>query len=140
MAEEVKKKILLVEDEAALRDLYKEVLTDKGYAVSEAKDGEEAFDLMKKGGWDLILLDIVLPKIDGIEVLKRLKGEKIEEPNGPVIILTNLGQEAVIAEGVKLGIKGYLIKSDITPDQVITEIEKALKPAEQNLPYRHPTS
>ena len=121
-----RKSILLVEDEKALRDLYREILEKEGYTITEAVDGEQAYNYLKGGGFDLVLLDIVLPKMDGIEVLKKLQSEKPLKPNGPILILTNLGQEAIVAEGVAAGIRGYLLKSDFTPDQVIAEVKKAL--------------
>jgi DNA-binding response OmpR family regulator len=121
-----KKNILLVEDESVLRQLYKEILEEEGFLVTEAADGETAYSFLISGGYDLILLDIVLPKLDGIEILKKLQKEKPAKPNGPIIILTNLGQESIVAEGIGAGVRGYLLKSDITPDQVIAEVKKAL--------------
>lgn len=120
------KKILVVEDEVYLRDLYIEILKQEGYNVDSAAEGEEAFSKMKTGGYDLVLLDIMLPKMDGIQILKKLKEEKPEKPNKSVLLLTNLGQETIISEGVSLGVRGYLIKSDYTPDQLLAEVKKAL--------------
>ena len=120
------KKLLVVEDEAFLRDLYIEILSDEGYKVDSAADGQEGLAKIQQGGYDLVLLDIVLPKMDGIEVLKALKKNPSEKPNGPIVMLTNLGQEAVISEGVALGVRGHIIKSDYTPDQLIHEVKELL--------------
>lgn len=120
------KKILVVEDEVYLRDLYVDILKKEGYNVDFAAEGEEALAKMKAGGYDLVLLDIMLPKMDGIQILKKLKQEKPQKPNKVVLLLTNLGQETVISEGVSLGVRGYLIKSDYTPDQLLEEVKKAL--------------
>lgn len=120
------KKILVVEDELFLRELYLEVLKDAGFDVDAASDGEEAFLKMKQGGYDLVLLDIMLPKKDGIQILKDLKNNPPVVANKAILILTNLGQEAVISEGISLGVRGYIIKSDYTPDQLIAEVRRVL--------------
>ena len=122
-----KKRILLVEDETDLRDLYRDILQEEGFIVEEAKDGHEALAKMKKGGYDLVLLDILLPNgLDGLDVLKKLQQEPPEKPNGPVLILSNLDKESVIAEGVTLGIRGYLLKSDLDPGQIVKEVKNVL--------------
>ena len=120
------KKILLVEDEVSLRELYLELLRQEGFSVDQARDGQEALDMIQKGGYDLILLDLVLPKLSGVEVLEQLKKQKIKKSNGPVVVLTNLGKEAVDGKK-KLGIKDYLIKSDLTPDQFVKKVRSHLK-------------
>lgn len=120
------KKILLVEDEDSLRELYFELLTDEGFVVKEAKDGQQALDLLQKGGYDLVLLDILLPRLSGPEVLSQLKKKKPQKPNGPVVALTNLGKEAIDNEK-GLGIKGYLIKSDLAPDQFLAKVKQYLE-------------
>jgi len=127
MAEEKKKtKILVVEDDLFLRDLYCELLQDEGFYVDSASDGPEGFAKMKKGGWNMVLLDIVLPKMDGLEIMRRLRDDPPKIPNGPVVFLTNLGKDEPIKEGFRLGGVGYLIKSQFTPDQVLIEIKNFL--------------
>jgi CheY-like chemotaxis protein len=120
-------KILIVEDDQFLRDLYNELLTEAGYEITLAQDGEEGLEKASVGGFDLVLLDIMLPKMDGLEVLRRLKENKPKFPNGPVVLLTNLGQDAIIKEGFSLGATGYIIKSAMTPDQVLDEVKVFLK-------------
>ena len=120
------KRLLVVEDEAFLRDLYIEILSAEGYQVDSAVDGQDALEKIRKGGYDLVLLDIVLPKMDGIEILKEIKKNPPEQPNGAIVMLTNLGQEAVISEGVSLGVRGHIIKSDYTPEQLINEVKQIL--------------
>lgn len=123
-------RILVVEDDQFLRDLYKELLTDEGYTVEAAADGEEGLAKMSAGGYDLVLLDIMLPKKDGLEIMRDLKGKPPVKANGPVLLLTNLGQEAIIKEGFEMGATGYIIKSAMTPEQVLHEIKISLnKPA-----------
>lgn len=117
------KRILLVEDEQDIRDLYKEILTDAGYVIDEAAEGQTGLNLALAGNHDLVLLDVMLPKVDGLRILKEFK-KKAEFANVPVIMLTNLGADAVIKEAFSLGAQAYIIKSEYTPDQVINEVNK----------------
>lgn len=119
-------KILVAEDDFYLRDLYCELLKGEGFEVDMASDGPEAFTKLKEGGFDLVLLDIMLPKISGLELLKKLKADPPLKENKIVVFLTNLGTEDAIKEGFKLGGAGYLIKSQLTPDQVVTEVKNYL--------------
>jgi putative two-component system response regulator len=81
---------------------------------------------MKRGGYDLVLLDIMLPKMDGFQILEKLQADPPSSPNRGVLILTNLGKEVNIAKGVSLGVRGYLTKTDNTPDKVIEEVKNYL--------------
>ena len=116
-------RILVVEDDQFLRDLYDDLLREEGYDVELAPDGQEGLDKILKGGYNLILLDIMLPKMDGLEILRQVKEKKPEQPNGPTVLLTNLGQDSIIKEGFNLGASGYLIKSAMNPDQVLSEVK-----------------
>lgn len=116
-------KILVVEDDQFLRELYDELLKEEGYEITLAEDGEKGLAQIQKGGFDLILLDIMLPKIDGLEILRRVKNKPPENPNGSTVLLTNLGQDSIIKEGFSLGASGYLIKSAMNPDQVLSEVK-----------------
>jgi len=120
-----KKKILIVEDDQDVRELYAEVLRDEGFEVEEAVDGQSGIAKVLEGTYDLLLLDIMLPKFDGLEVLKTIK-EKAKVKGIPVILLTNLGREAIIKEGFSLGADGYLIKSEHTPEEIVDEVKKFL--------------
>jgi len=119
-------KILVAEDDFYLRDLYAELLKTEGFKVDVAADGPEAFTKLKEGGFDLVLLDIMLPKISGLQLLKKLKADPPLKENKIVVFLTNLGTEDVIKEGFKLGAVGYLIKSQLTPDQIVVEVKNYL--------------
>lgn len=119
-------KILLVEDDQFLRDMYNELLSDEGYAVTACADGEEGFSKAIEGGYSLVLLDIMLPKMDGLQILKTLKEKDMLSKNGPVVMLTNLGQDNIVKEGFDNGASGYLIKSSMTPDQVLNEVRTFL--------------
>ena len=121
------KKILIVEDDQFLREFYQELLQTEGYFVDVASDGEIAGTKIHQGGYNLILLDIMLPKKDGLQILRDLKTQKPASPNGPIVMLTNLGQDALIKETFNLGASGYLVKSAMNPDQVLIEIRNYLR-------------
>lgn len=125
-------KILVVEDDQFLRELYDELLKEEGYEVTLAEDGEKGLSQIQKGGFDLILLDIMLPKIDGLEILRRVKNKPPEKANGSTVLLTNLGQDSIIKEGFSLGASGYLIKSAMNPDQVLSEVKVFLSKGSVN--------
>ena len=117
--------VLIIEDDYFIRELYERQLGKKGYNVVTAPDGAEGLVKAAEVNPDIILLDIMLPKLNGLDLLGTLKA-KPETQNIPLILLTNLGQESVIKEGFKLGAKGYLIKSAYTPEQIISEVESFL--------------
>lgn len=120
------KKILIVEDDQFLREFYQELLASEGYIIDVAPDGETGAQKVLAGGYDLVLLDIMLPKKDGIQILKELKTQSSGLRSGVVVVLTNLGQDSVIEECFNLGAVGYLIKSALSPDQVLAEIKNFL--------------
>ena len=120
------KKILLVEDDPFLIDIYTTKLKDSGFDVKVAADGDEALGTVKEEKPALVVLDVVLPHIDGWEILSQLKSDK-ELKKIKVIILSNLGQKEEVEKGLKLGATKYLIKAHYTPSQVVEEIKKVLK-------------
>jgi len=117
------KTILIIEDEKDILELYTTILTNAGYIVVSAVDGEEGLIKAKMQKWDIMLLDIMLPKLDGLEVLKAVK-ENLDTTNKKIILLTNLGRESLITKGFEQGADAYLMKSELTPDQLLYEIEK----------------
>jgi len=117
-------KILLVEDEALISDLYAYQLKAAGYDVKTAGDGLTGLKMLEEGKFELLLLDIMLPGMNGLEMLREYKTKHPNE-NLLVLMLTNLGQDAVIKEGFSLGAAGYLIKASYTPEQVVKEIQNA---------------
>lgn len=121
MTTNIKSTILLIEDESALLSLYKQVLEDFGMNVIAVPDGEIGFDAILDNAWDLLLLDIMLPKKDGLEILKELK-DYDDWKKGKVIMMTNLNSEDIINNAFDLGADGYLIKSEIQPDKLIEEV------------------
>lgn len=115
-------RILLADDEQYTRELYEELLKGEGYEVVAVGDGEAAFLEAVKGGFDLILLDIIMPKKDGVTFLKEYKTLKTQQPNGQIIMMSVLGEDAIIKTCLELGAAGYLIKSELTPDQILKEV------------------
>ncbi len=132
------KKILLVEDETFIADLYSRQLTGAGFAVQIAHDGTTGLQQLNSQTFDLLLLDIMLPGINGLELLKEWRAKN---PNSqmPILLLTNLGQDAVIKEGFELGAQGYLIKASYTPGQIVNEIQNALAGKQAGSPNPNPT-
>lgn len=124
-----KQKILVIEDDQYLRDVYQEVLTEAGYDITASVDGEEGLVKIKEGGYSLILLDMMMPKLDGLGVLEALKQNSPKAANGPIILLTNLAHDPVITKALSLGAKDYLIKSDLNPDQLVVKIRELLEAA-----------
>jgi DNA-binding response OmpR family regulator len=121
-----KQTILLVEDDEFLANMYKTKLELEKYNVIMASNGESALRIINEKELDLILLDIVLPKISGFEVITRIKASKTSKKT-PVIMLTNLGQKEDIEKGLKLGADEYLIKAHFLPSEVITKIKKLIE-------------
>lgn len=119
-------RILVVEDDLFLRELYTDILTSEGYKVESAGDGEEALRKIKLGGYNLVLLDIILPKIDGLEVMRQIQNNPPQNPNKCVLFLTNLDKDEEMKAALKLG-QGYLIKSQITPGTLVEEVKNYLK-------------
>ncbi len=119
-------KILVVEDDKFLRELITQKLSREGYDVKEAVDGEDGVVKAKEEKPEIILLDLILPGIDGFEVLAKIK-EDPELENIPVVILSNLGQRDDVERGLKLGAVDFLIKAHFTPGEIIEKIEKIMK-------------
>lgn len=122
-----KKRVLIIEDDQFLREFYQELLTSEGMVVDTASEGETAISKMHEGGYDLVLLDIMLPKKDGLTVLRETKVSPPLKANGPIVILTNIGQDAIIRNCFEAGAAGYMIKSALNPDQVLQEIHNYLQ-------------
>lgn len=120
-----KNKILLIEDDSFLISMYTTKFELENFKVVAAEDGEKGLGLAAKEKPDIILLDILLPKMNGFEVLKELKNNK-ETNQIPVILLTNLSQKNEIEQGLALGAQDYLIKAHFMPSEVMDKIKKVL--------------
>lgn len=123
MAEGKNVSILLAEDDSFLASMYVTKLQLSGYTVMSAEDGEKALELLKTNTPDIILLDIVMPRKSGFEVLEALK-KNPAQANIPVILLTNLSQKDDVERGLSLGANDYLIKAHFTPSEVVAKIER----------------
>jgi len=119
-------KILLVEDDTFLLGMYATKFELDGFKVITAEDGEKAVRSALKELPDVILLDIILPKLNGFEVLKQLKQEPTTAKI-PIILLTNLSQKDEIEQGLKIGAVDYLIKAHFMPSEVVEKIKKVLR-------------
>ena len=119
------KKILIIEDEKVLINLLQKKLTQEGYEISIALDGEEGLLEMKERKPDLILLDIMMPKMDGFKVMEEMAKDK-EIKDIPVIIISNSGQPVEIERAQKLGAKDWLIKTEFDPQEVLDKVVKVI--------------
>lgn len=123
---ENKKKILVVEDDGMISSMYKTKFAADGFEVSIADNGVIGLELAKKEKPDIIMLDVILPRLDGFSVLEEIKKDPATK-NIPVIMLTNLGTDEDRVKGEKMGALDYLVKASLTPGQVSEKIKKALK-------------
>lgn len=121
-----KKTILLVEDDTFLAGMYVTKLELEGFRVLLASDGEQAIAQAKKEIPNIILLDIVLPKKSGFEVLEEIK-KNAATKKIPVVLLTNLGQKEDVQKGLKLGATDYLIKAHFMPSEVVAKVKRLVK-------------
>ncbi len=120
-------RILIVEDDQFLRDLLTTKLTKEEFNVSAAIDGPGGLEKILKEQPEIVLLDIIMPGMDGFEILKRIRSNSnMQIARTPIILLSNLGQEADVAKGRDLGANDYLIKSNFTIDEIIEKIQKTL--------------
>lgn len=120
--------VLLVEDDAFLANIYKTKFEMEGFKVSSSEDGESGLKDAKKKKPDIILLDILLPKMDGFAVLQELKKDDSVKKI-PVILLTNLGQKDDVEKGLELGAADYLIKAHFKPSETVEKVKKVLEKA-----------
>lgn len=120
-----KKKILLIEDEEIITELLKRKLTKGGYDVDVALDGEQGLEKMRNNKPDIVLLDIIMPKLGGFEVMERMHKDK-ELNDIPVIIISNSGQPVELDRAKELGVSDWLIKAQFDPQEVIEKVVKQI--------------
>jgi two-component system alkaline phosphatase synthesis response regulator PhoP len=118
-------KILLVEDEEIIIELLQRKLNQEGYEVLVARNGEEGLKLMRENWPDLVLLDIILPKMSGFEVLEEIN-KNLSLKRIPVIIISNSGQPVELSKALKLGVKDWLIKTEFDPQELINKVVKQI--------------
>ncbi|MFH1366919.1 MAG: response regulator [Patescibacteria group bacterium] len=121
-----KTKVLVIEDEKMLSEMYKTKFEMEGFEVFQAFDGKEGLEKIKAEKPAIILLDIILPKLDGFLVLKEVKSDPVLKKT-PVLLLTNLGQDDDIKKGKSLGAEGYFVKADHSPAEIVEQVREQLK-------------
>ena len=122
---ENKKIILIVEDDVFIRDIYQVKFSQEGFEVLSAEDGIKALDILKEKVPDIILLDILMPYMNGLEVLKKIKSNEALK-NIPVIMLSNISEKDKVDEITEYGVTDYLIKSHFTPSEVVQKVNVLL--------------
>ncbi len=127
-----KKTVLIVEDEKDLLESYKELVETAGFTVLTASDGYQGLDLLAQnlGKVDILLLDLMMPGVDGLEVLRAIKTNEGKYGKFPVIILTNMTSESVIRESFTLGASSYLVKTDLDYDGLVKELGRYIGESE----------
>lgn len=119
------KKILIIEDEEVMSSLLRRKLSQEGYTVEIARDGEEGLEKMKKEKPDLILLDIIMPKKGGFEVMEEMEKDK-NLRTIPIIVISNSGQPVELDKAKELGAKDWLIKTEFDPQEVIEKVKNQI--------------
>lgn len=120
-----KNKILVVEDDIFISDIYQVKFTQEGFEVAVAVNGLEALKILDNFRPDIILLDIIMPQMDGIETLKKIKNnDKLK--NIPIIMLTNISEKEKVEESEEMGVNDYLVKSQFTPSEVVEKVNALL--------------
>ena len=125
MVSDQPRRILLVEDDRFLRKAAETTLKQQGYTVITAADGEEALRVARSAPPDLILLDVIMPKLNGFQVLDALKKDPMTA-HIPVIILSNLGQDRDVQQAMEAGATAYFIKADLSLQALVQRVEEAL--------------
>ncbi len=120
------KKILIVDEDRLIRESYQEVLKSEGYEVEAALDGREGLNKIIENSYDLVLLDIMLPKLDGIGIIREISERSSKTPISSVIFFTNLSEDPVVKEALQSGVHSCLVKADTSPDQLLTHVQEAL--------------
>jgi len=120
------KKILIVEDEIPLLDSYAKLVEMAGYIAVKASDGYQGLDILANNldQIDLVLLDLMMPGVDGLEVLKTIKNNEEKYGKMPIVILTNMTSESVVKEAFNLGATSYLVKIDLDYEGLVKELKK----------------
>lgn len=120
-----KSTVLIVEDEKMLADMYATKFVMEGFDTHKANDGAVGLTMAKELNPDIILLDVIMPKLDGFAVLKELRSDAAFKTT-PVVLLTNLGQDEDIKKGKELGATDYFVKANHTPAEVVTKVRQVL--------------
>lgn len=121
-------KVLLVEDDQILARLYQAKFQKEGFEIKLSFDGQEGFDSMKSFSPDLVILDLIMPKVDGFSFLQKVKDDsELSKRGTPILVLSNLGQEADIKKAIDMGAKDFFVKADVSLSQMVEKVRKYLK-------------
>lgn len=118
-------KVAIIEDDPAINQMYRMKFESEGFNVRLASDGQTGYELIKSFLPDIILLDLQMPEVSGLEVLRKIRGEEWGNEI-PVIILTNMGEEESPSEIKDLNVETYIVKADLTPRQVVARVKESL--------------
>lgn len=119
------KKILIVEDEPLLGNLLRQRLLKEGFSVTLVRDGEEAFRSLGADVPDLVLLDIILPKVSGFELMEKIQGDpQLGGRKIPIVVISNLGQEGDVEKGQALGAIGYFVKAQLSIEDLVAKVKE----------------
>ena len=119
-------KILVVDDDPFILDMYVIKFKEQGFQIDTATDGKMALDRIEAGKPDIVLLDVVMPKMDGFDVIKKLQEDK-RPRTFKILFLTNFGQKEDVERGILMGADGYIIKAHFTPSEVVKKVKELLK-------------
>lgn len=127
MVAEVSKKIVLVDDDRFLLDMYTKKFTNSGYEVKGFNNGEDAIQYLSENeDIDVFLFDIIMPQMDGLELISKVKEQNLI-PNATKVVLTNQGQQSDIDKAEEIGVNGYIVKAMHTPSEVVKMVEEFSK-------------
>lgn len=126
MEKTISKKVFIVDDDPFILDMYVMKFTAAGFALETAIDGKGALEGIKKSQPDIVLLDVIMPIVDGFEVLQKLKQDSATKKI-PVVLLTNLGQKEDTEKGFQMGAIDYIVKAHFTPSEVVEKVKQILK-------------
>jgi DNA-binding response OmpR family regulator len=119
--------LLIVDDDPFILDVYRDLFLDEGYKVDTASDGQEGYEKIRLGGYDGILLDVMMPHLDAIEILKCLQDHPPEQSNGPIIVLTNLNHDPAIKKALEYGAFTSLVKADHSPGELVNQVRSIIR-------------
>ena len=118
--------VLIVEDDAFLRKLLTDKFKNEGYSVESAEDGREALGKLEKNAPSIVLLDLLMPEVDGFQVLQAIRAKQSTK-RLPVVVLSNLGEQEHVARAKALGADDYLIKAHLFLDEIVERVEDIIK-------------
>lgn len=131
-------KVLIVEDHPAIRNLLKTLFEKAGYHITEAPDGAIGYNEAQRGGFNVILLDLKMPQMDGIAFLKQLKRFPPQNPNGPIVVFSSHSYDYAQKEAMEAGAAAFIIKDDLAQMDLVGEVERIIKNQTSPTPTPNP--